>query len=261
MTISPFLSVAPSETESTRKLQINRISAAMREMHLEDAALNAEEFLNLPGCTDHDPVSVVHDLTMYFLTLYRQQEFRTRMDNAHLSSPDATLDPIYFDTCGLNSEQLLALASCSWIADRGDLHISGPRKCGKSTLANALAVHALCAGFSVRYAKAPELAEEFAKAAAADTLEETLHSYMGWQLLIIDDLDAKKFVLSENRDILNLLNMRKGFASTCLIASSPIATRDAAFHCGPFSDKRLANDTISIKLHESYWLEDADLPF
>ncbi len=135
--------------------------------------------------------------------------------NARFDQPQANVAEINFDAGRqLNRDQILALASCSFIQDSLNVAVMGPSGAGKTYLGCALGMEACKQSYSVQYARLPKLLEELKLAALTGDQMTALKKLEKVNLLILDDWMLFKVDSDEARLIYEIVYRRHRRAST-----------------------------------------------
>jgi DNA replication protein DnaC len=109
---------------------------------------------------------------------------------------------------GSNRQQLLDLASCSFVRKRRNVLIGGQTGVGKSHLAQALANEAARQGFDVVCTDAHQLLLHIHAGRADGSDERRLAGYTKPALLVIDDFGLKPLPASGPADLYDVINGR-----------------------------------------------------
>ena len=109
----------------------------------------------------------------------------------------------------LDREQILRLASCSYIQEARNVIILGATGAGKTFLACSLGV-----ADAVRYLRLPDLLVEIAGARRDGTYREYMKQLKKVKLLILDEWLLYPLKEAEARDVLELVEARNKVAST-----------------------------------------------
>lgn len=109
----------------------------------------------------------------------------------------------------LDREQILRLASCSYIQEAQNVIILGATGAGKTFLACSLGV-----ADAVRYLRLPDLLVEIAVARRDGTYREYMKQLKKVKLLILDEWLLYPLKEAEARDVLELVEARNKVAST-----------------------------------------------
>lgn len=113
----------------------------------------------------------------------------------------------------LDREQILRLASCSYIQEARNVIILGATGAGKTFLACSLGVAANRNFYAARYLRLPDLLVEIAVARRNGTYREYMKQLKKVKLLILDGL-LYPLKEAEARDVLELVEARNKVAST-----------------------------------------------
>lgn len=113
----------------------------------------------------------------------------------------------------LDREQILRLASCSYIQETRNVIILGATGAGKTFLACSLGVAANRNFYAARYLRLPDLLVEIAVARRDGTYREYMKQLKKVKLLILDGL-LYPLKEAEARDVLELVKARNKVAST-----------------------------------------------
>ena len=114
----------------------------------------------------------------------------------------------------LDREQILRLASCSYIQEARNVIILGATGAGKTFLACSLGVAANRSFYAARYLRLPDLLVEIAVARRDGTYREYMKQLKKVKLLILDEWLLYPLKEAEARDVLELVETRNKVAST-----------------------------------------------
>lgn len=169
---------------------------------------------------------------------------------AHLRYPAATLDSSIRDPeRKLDADGIEALAECQWIDDHDNLILTGLTGAGKTYCACALANCAMEKYKTVRYEKAERLILDLKKSESQGKLLEKLEEFSEYDLLIIDDFGFMSLDKDQCHCLFQLLDMREGNKSTCLVSQVV-----AESWWDLFRDQAYGEGCIARLLHNSYTL-------
>ena len=108
--------------------------------------------------------------------------------NAGYADPTACVENIeYISERKLDREQILRLASCSYLHEAYNVIILGATGAGKTYLACALGMAASRSFYSVRYIRLPDLLVEISMARANGTYRDYMKKLRKEKLLILDE--------------------------------------------------------------------------
>lgn len=150
---------------------------------------------------------------------------------------------------GLDKRQVLHLASCSFLAERLNVLITGPAGVGKTYLACALAHKACREGYSALYLRVPRLFRDLQIARGDGSYERLLKRFARTDLLLLDDWGLVPIGAAERRDLLEILEDRYGHRSTLVTSQLPVD----AWH-ELIGDPTLADGILDRLVHGAYRL-------
>ena len=108
----------------------------------------------------------------------------------------------------LNRQQILDLATGTWISRKECTLIVGPSGVGKSHLAQALGQEACRRGYDVLFVPVSKLLGHLHGGRADGTLDKRLATYIRPDLLILDDFGLRRFKAQEAEDLYEVINAR-----------------------------------------------------
>ena len=114
----------------------------------------------------------------------------------------------------LDREQILRLASCSYIQEARNVIILGTTGAGMTYLACAFGMAASRGFYSVRYIRLPDLLAEISVARTNGTYRDYMKRLRKEKLLILDEWLLSPLKEAEARDVLELVEARNKVAST-----------------------------------------------
>jgi DNA replication protein DnaC len=137
-----------------------------------------------------------------------QRQLGLRIRRAGVSTAK-TLETFNFDfNPTLNRQQILNLASCTYIRQKRNALICGPTGVGKTHLAQALAHEACRRGYSVLFVNTYRMLQHINGGRADDTFERRLQTYLRPDLLVLDDFGLKPLRSPAPEDLYDVINGR-----------------------------------------------------
>jgi len=184
--------------------------------------------------------------------LYKENRgLATRLKNAHLKMPDATLEDIdYRHPRGLKRAQIEQLRASRWLEQRHGCIITGPTGVGKTYLSCALGHQACRDGFHVISYRAPKLFRAFQTAHADGSLHKLFKQLARKQLLIIDDLGLEVASAKQYRDLLEVIDDRSSKGATVITSQFPVGQWHELI-----ADPTAADALLDRLVHNAYRLE------
>ena len=155
--------------------------------------------------------------------LFRENKRMKRLlQNAKLKLSASLEDIDYRAPRGLDKSVVRSLGSCGWIRKRQNVIIVGPTGTGKTYLSCALAQRACREGLSAFYLRTPELYRTLAMARVDGSYARVLARLGRISLLILDDLGLAALSDQERRDLLEVIEDRRGAGSTIITSQLPV---------------------------------------
>lgn len=114
----------------------------------------------------------------------------------------------------LNFDELLELASCSFIDGKNDVVAVGPTGKGKTHAGLAIGYEAVKRGYSVKFKKASDLVNEMAEAKSEKHLAEYIRVLNRTQLLVLDEVGYLNYDVSAASLLFQVVSSRYEKAST-----------------------------------------------
>ena len=108
----------------------------------------------------------------------------------------------------LNRQQVLELATCTYIRERRNVLLCGPTGVGKTHLAHALGHEACRQGFDVLFTNTYTMLTHINGGRADGTFERRLQSYLRPDLLILDDFGLKPLRVPAPEDFYDIISQR-----------------------------------------------------
>lgn len=144
---------------------------------------------------------------------------------------------------------VIDLATCGFVSRHENVLLLGQTGVGKSHIAQALGNRACRLGLSVLFVAAHDMFRDLRAGLADDTAHRKLQRYIGFDLLIVDDLGLRPM---ESTDPVNLYDLIRGrYERGSMVVTS---NRDTDEMMGLFPDALLGNAAMDRLLHHSHVL-------
>lgn len=174
-----------------------------------------------------------------------------RLRNSRMKTTASVEDIDYQTPRGLDRALMRSLAAESeWVKQHLNIFLIGKTGIGKSWLAAALAHKACRDGYTVYYARAPQLFRELALAHADGSFGRLLRRLAQTEVLVIDDWAMAPLNETERRDFLEICDDRYQTRSTILTSQIPVADWHAQI-----GDPTVADSILDRLVHNAHRIE------
>ena len=137
--------------------------------------------------------------------------------SANFKEPSAAIEDIeYHEDRKLDKEQILKLASGTYLRNHNNIILMGASGNGKTWISNAFGIAACRQFYQVKYVRLPELLDELtlAKSLADGSFRKVIKKYKKVQLLIIDEWLLTELSLEQATFVLEIVEARLQMSST-----------------------------------------------
>jgi len=153
----------------------------------------------------------------------------------------------YHEKRGITKQDILRLSDCNYIQKKQNLIISGPTGVGKTFIACALGRSACEQGLAAKYIRINDLFLALEESRGVNTYVAMRKRLAKVPLLIIDDWGIRAFSIAESHEIMELVELRYGRASTLISGQLP----PTSWH-ELFPDPTLADAIMDRLVHNAY---------
>ena len=219
----------------------------LQELKLHGMARAFQEQLQMPDLQELSFEERLGLMVEREATERTSRQLIARLRRAKLREQAAIEDIDWRARRGLDKRQVLALASCKWIAEHLNVLITGKAGVGKTYLACALAHKACREGYSALYLRVPRLFRDLAIARGDGNYEKLLKRFARIDLLILDDWGLAQIGAQDRRDLLEILEDRYGRRSTVVTSQLPVKS-----WYDSIGDPTLADSILDRLIHGAY---------
>jgi len=180
----------------------------------------------------------------------QDRSLQRRLQIAKLREPACMEDVNYRHPRQLDKSVFQRLATCQWIRSQEGVIFTGPTGVGKTWLACALGNQACREGFSVVYRRLSRLLHQLRIARADGSYAKELARLARIDVLILDDWGLAVLEDEERRDLLEVLEDRRGLRSTIVTSQLPVAQ----WH-DTIGDPTIADSILDRVVHQAHRIE------
>jgi len=194
----------------------------MRQMRLSAMADSLEQRL---ANGDHQNLS--HE---EFLSLLISDEYSARSNRklsrmigrANFKPEQACMENIkYHDSRGFKKMDMMQFTNATWIRNCQNIVLTGPTGCGKTYIAEAIALQACKLGFPAVKKRFRILFEEIHEAKGTGMYLKYLKKLEGVKVLVIDDFIMNDVDIADLNDLMDIIELREQIASLIITTQYP----------------------------------------
>jgi DNA replication protein DnaC len=163
----------------------------------------------------------------------------------------ASVEQMDFDSArGMDKNQIMRLAECTFIDKKENLLITGSTGIGKSYLASAIGQQACILGYRVIYANTAKLCAKLKIAKADGTYISEIARIERQQLLILDDFGIQPLDSQSRASLMEIIEDRHGKAATIITSQLPVRARHEVI-----GEKTIADAILDRIIYNAHRLE------
>lgn len=205
-------------------MNIDTVCQQLREMHLSRMAVQLHERLSNGEHRELAPEE--------FLALLIEDEYLSRRQNrlnrmigkAGFKPEQPSMEDItYTPTRGLVKKDLAVFTNTKWITDAINVILTGPTGCGKSFIAQAIALQACRMGYAARYLRYHLLFEEINAARGTGQYLKFLKTIAKTPVLILDDFLMQEVSVQDLSSLMDVIEEKQQTGSIIVTTQYPIA--------------------------------------
>jgi len=132
-------------------------------------------------------------------------------------------DIIHSDSRGITQKDLLQFTTQKWIIDTRNIILTGPTGCGKSFIAQAIALQACRMGFTTRYLRYTLLFEEINSVKGTGQYLKFLKTMSNTKVLIVDDFLMQEVTIRDLTPLMDIIEEKQQTGSIIITTQYPIA--------------------------------------
>jgi DNA replication protein DnaC len=204
-------------------MNIDNICQQLKELHMSRMAEQLRERLSNG---DHKDLS--HE---EFFALLVEDEYLSRKQrrlNRLIAKADfkpekpAIEDIIHSEARGISQKDILQFTTAKWITEARNIILTGPTGCGKSFIAQAIALQACRLGFSTRCIRYSLVFEEVNAARGTGQYLKFLKNITTTKVLIVDDFLMQEVSTQDLSPLMDIIETKQQTGSIIITTQYPI---------------------------------------
>ena len=231
---------------------VNEIVNKLKELKMPGMAEHISQLYSTEEFSKYSTLEIIEQLIEQEQISRKNHTIERRLKQAYLTDSQARLESIdYRAERNINQALIDQLKTNEYILDGRNVLILGATGCGKTFLANALAVNACEATYRVKYFRMIELLSNMSTARIEGNIRKLYIQYGSVDLLIIHDFLLTDTTANEQRDLMEIFEYRGRGRSTILCSQlSPQEwhSKLGASHIADAILDRITNNSYTIEL-------------
>lgn len=203
------------------------IDTVLQQLHSMRLPRMAEQLQERLSSSDHKDLS--HEEFIALLVedeyLSRKQKRLERIVARAGFKPEkpAMEDIIYSDARGISKKDIVKFTTAKWVTDAHNIIFTGPTGCGKSFVAQAIALQACRMGFTTRYLRYPLFFEEVNAARGTGQYLKFLKTMATTKVVILDDFLMQEVSVQDLSPLMDIIEEKQQTGSIIVTTQYPIA--------------------------------------
>lgn len=238
--------------EEKRMADIQKIIIKLRELKMPGMTEHLEQLYSSEDFSRMSSLEVIDELIEQERISRRNHTIERRLKQALLTDPSARMETIdYRAERNLNKALIDQLRTNDYIQAGRNILILGATGCGKTFLANALAVNACEDTYRVKYFRMIELLSNLSLARVEGNIRKLYRQYGTTDLLIIDDFLLTDTTANEQKDLMEIFEYRGRGRSTVLcsrLSPEEWHSKLGTSHIADAILDRITNNSYTIEL-------------
>ena len=195
----------------------------LQEMRLPRLAVQLRERL---ANGDHQDLSHEEFISLLIEDEYlsrRQKRLDRMVTKAEFKPERPAMEEIsYGGARGITKKDLAPFSTSRWIVDAHNIILTGPTGCGKSFIAQAIALQACRMGFRSRYVRYPLLFEEINAARGTGQYLKFLKDISKIKVIILDDFLMQEVTTADLSPLMDVIEEKQQTGSIIITTQYPI---------------------------------------
>lgn len=231
---------------------IDEIVSKFRELKMPGMADHISQLYSTEEFSKYNTLEIIEQLIEQEQISRKNHTIEKRLKQACLTDSQARLEAIdYRAERNINQALIDQLKTNEYIIDGRNVLILGATGCGKTFLANALAVNACEETYRVKYFRMTELLSNLSISRIEGNVGRLYKQYGNIPLLVIDDFLLTDTTSNEQKDLMEIFEYRGRGKSTVLCSQlSPEEwhSKLGASHIADAILDRITNNSYTIEL-------------